>query len=120
LSCTFDLLECAYEEYDPRYVLAVVKRKSRPPSALSPLPEECNKAWPKREPLNVLSVTEVISRIGNVCALLETHEQGMVRFFNSGQSVKGKGALLAMETELPKFIELLENIFAVLPAVGKD
>jgi len=35
LSCFFDIIECNYETYDPRYAICVVKRKKNPESAAS-------------------------------------------------------------------------------------
>jgi hypothetical protein len=59
-----------------------------------------------------------MGRIENVCDLIESHEKRVTEFFNNTEASAGKSPLSAVETELPRSIKLLEDIFEVFPLSG--
>jgi hypothetical protein len=111
LSITFDVLECFFEKYDPRYVMGVVKPKTRTDYAV-----------PHRSPSSLKSNTEFpkpyvwfTSRVQSICDILKSHEQRVSQYFNNRLSFRGKNPLQAVDTDLSEFIDLLTEVFEAVP-----
>jgi len=115
LTGVFAVQECLYEEYDPRYLISVVKRKdcfSDSPSTTKN--DECGD-WPKQVflPREGVSVEDVLDEIHAICGLLESHKEKVEQFFlKSGVSGR-ENHLTMVDTDLPGFIELLASIFGM-------
>ncbi|MFO7665880.1 MAG: class I SAM-dependent methyltransferase [Desulfobacterales bacterium] len=115
LSGVFDVQECMYEENDPRYLISVVKRKIR--FSDSPLTSENDDGddWTKQEYLQIqrVSIEDILSDICAICDLLELHKKKVEQFFLNGEVTGGKSPLSMVDTNLPRFIELLEHTYGM-------
>jgi len=116
LSLNFDVIDCFYEQHDPRYVMSVVKCKKRQDKASSI--DESFRYWNKGKKqleLSETSLQETLTKTEAICNLLESHEKSVSQFFEENESVKKENSILDMQTETTKFIELLTDVFEVLP-----
>lgn len=117
LGGVFDVQECMYEEHDPRYLISVVKRKGRlsdsPPTAENDDSED----WTKQEYLqrDRVSIEDVLYKIHAICDLLELHKERVERFFLNGEFSGGKSPLSMVDTDIPRFIELLDYTYGMRP-----
>ncbi len=115
LGRVFDVQECMYQEHDPRYLISVVKRKgcvARPPL----VSEHCDlKDWaqPEYSRWETGTIAEVLCKIQAIAALLERHKNNVERFFLTRESSDEKGPLSMVDTELPRFIELLDRVYTM-------
>jgi SAM-dependent methyltransferase len=115
LSCelagVFTVQECMYEEYDPRYLISVVKRKGIFPDSPSTPENDNSEDWPKQEylPRDGVSIKDLLPEINAICDLLELHKDRVERFFLNEDISRGENPLSIEAAELPKFIELLEH-----------
>jgi SAM-dependent methyltransferase len=110
LGISFDVLECQYEESDPRYVISLVKSKDNPQNKLSTLKNEwADHRFILSDPIDRM---KIIEKIRSICDILEAHEQKLITFFNTTESMGAK-PFTAMETELPRVITLLKEIFKI-------
>jgi SAM-dependent methyltransferase len=112
LAGTFVVQECVHEEYDPRYLIGVVKKKSCF-SGLPPASDHgANGDWEKQEhhPRKEMAMGDALSEIHAVCDLLKLHKEKVERFFLKGGGSEGKSPLTMADQDLPKFIGLLELI----------
>jgi hypothetical protein len=112
LSITFDVLECFFEKYDPRYVMGVVKPKTRTDYAV-----------PHRSASSINSNTEFLepyvwltSKVLSICDILKSHEQRLSQYFDNKHFFPGKNPLQAVDTDLSEFINLLTEVFETIPA----
>ncbi|HEY5522489.1 MAG TPA: hypothetical protein VIK21_04805, partial [Desulfuromonadaceae bacterium] len=115
LAGVFDVQECMYEEHDPRYLISVVKRKGGF-SDLSPAAgNDGGEAWTKQEfrQREGMSIEDVANEIHAICDLLELHAERVERFFLNGGVSGGNSPLSMADTDLSKFIGLLEHIDAM-------
>lgn len=113
LGDVFDVQECRYEELDPRYVMSVVQRKGRlldPPSSSR---HNAGEEWATPEQRLRAGVTskEIVCRIQAVCDLLELHKERVEQFFLQTESSGGASPLSMAEPDLPRFIELLDELY---------
>lgn len=116
LSNTFKMLECDYEKHDPRYVMGVVERRNADPSRYSDI---CNALAEPETPcldLRAAPLKDVLCKIALICYILEAHERRVSQFFDHVTPASGKNPLQEVETDLSRFIELLEDVFCVLPS----
>jgi SAM-dependent methyltransferase len=109
----FNIIKCGYEKYDPRYVIAMVERKAES-SHERLLGEDANLNEPKvyRLDTNEIDVESILQRLTAICDILEVHERNTIQFFERNSNIN---AIRGVRTDLSKFIELLEDIFSVLP-----
>ena len=116
LAGVFAVQECRYEEYDPRYLLSVVARKDRFSEAAPASGNDGSGDWPKQEylPLQGVAFEDILNKIHASCDLLESHKLGVERFFlNHSGAAAGKSPLAFIDTDIPRFIELLEHIYEI-------
>jgi SAM-dependent methyltransferase len=115
LSRTFDVVDCFYQPDDPRYVVAVVKRRDgrevAMPSAKNGELEVPNRNCPD---LSKVSVQGILSKVESVCDLLESHERRVTQLFNINGGFEQKSPSLATDTDLSRFVGLLGDVFDVL------
>ena len=108
LSHTFGIVECKYEEYDPRYVVCVVE-----PKGDSRAVEEVMLGCGERieEPLDgsTAPADDALSRVESICELLESHEKKVVQFFD-GDLAEGKSPLRDVQVNLSEFVDLLWEV----------
>jgi ubiquinone/menaquinone biosynthesis C-methylase UbiE len=115
LGGVFDVQECMYEEYDPRYLISVVKRRGlfsdSPPTSENDDSED----WTKQEFLqrDGVSIEDVLRQIHAICDLLELHKERVKRFFLNIDVSGGKSPLSMVDMDLPRFIELLEHTYGM-------
>lgn len=108
LSHTFDVLQCKYEAYDPRYILAVVKRKKG--TALS-VPAYNQKSKKKISEHDILSVGKTISKVEAICDMLISHSNRLGAFFlNANDTCSIRNPLVSVKTDTAKFMSLLEDV----------
>ena len=115
LAGVFAVQECLYEGYDPRYLISVVTRKDRFSDSLPALEDDVSEAWIKQEFLQRegVSIECVLHEIHAICDLLELHKGKVERFFLKGGASGGGSPLAMVDTDLPKFFELLEHIYGM-------
>ncbi len=113
LAGVFDVQECMYEEYDSRYLISVVKRKGRFPDSPQNSKNDDSVGWTKQEYLQRegVSTEDVLYGIHAICDLLEIHKERVQRFFLNGEVSGGKSPLSMVDTDIPRFIELIEHIY---------
>jgi len=116
LSCTFDVLECVYEEHDPRYVIAVVKNREGSRAAPGPAAGDHFREPEKRslDPGGT-TVHALLDRMESICERLESHERRVLEFFRTRGAPGNKSPLLGVDAALRDFRDLLVETFAVLP-----
>jgi SAM-dependent methyltransferase len=117
LGCLFDVQECMYEEHDPRYVISVVKRKARFSDSPPTSENDDSEDWTKQEYLQRegVSIEDVLYEIHAICDLLELHKGRVERFFLNGEVSGEKSPLSMVDTDLPRFIELLDHTYGMRP-----
>jgi hypothetical protein len=111
LSYAFDVLHCSYEEFDPRYVVALVNpRKKFDRSIIS-------KGWFENytkliQPFRLkdLDLEDFLSKIDLVCTLLESHEKRVMQFFDDRHNFSNGNPLKMNTPELQVFIDQLQEI----------
>lgn len=111
LSGNFDIQECRYEEYDPRYVMSVVKKKKYSAES-APDPEHNGSGeWPgqKYPQRSAAAIEDILNQIQKACDLLEMHGENVERYFLAGEYPAGS-PLSFVDTDIPAFIELLDRI----------
>jgi hypothetical protein len=117
LSGMFDVERCGYEEYDPRYVLAVIRKK-----ASCRMNEEIDGAvdgfYASEANLTTLlpHFLELLSKIEDICSKLERHERCLIDYFTAPKSEERTSPLTALDANLPAFLNLLSE--AVLCGEG--
>jgi SAM-dependent methyltransferase len=117
LAGVFAVQECMYEEYDPRYLISVVKRKERLSDSPATSENDDSEDWPKEEylPREGASIKDLLYEINAICDLLELHKERIELFFLNEDISRGKNPLAIEAAELPKFIEFLEHIYKMQP-----
>lgn len=117
LTSVFDVQECVYEEYDPRYLMSVVKRKGRLSDPAPASGNDGTEDWTKREYLQRegVPIKDGLSEIQAICDLLEIHKERVERFFLNEEGAGGKSPLTMADTDIPRMIELLEHAYGMLP-----
>ena len=122
LSCelagVFAVQECMYEEYDPRYLISVVKRKGRISDSPAAPENGASRDWPKESYLSgegAPPMKDLLHEINAMCDLLESHKERVELFFLNDDVSRGGNPLSIEATELPKFIELLEHAYEMQP-----
>jgi SAM-dependent methyltransferase len=116
LSFSFDVVECVYDKYDPRYVMCLVKRKQD--QELKRLAEESFEVFGVEKihlDLSGTSIQDVLLGIDHICDFLESHEEKVSEYFDKYDAVDEKTPILNVQTELSGFIEMLISTFEVLP-----
>jgi len=109
LARTFDVVSCRYED-DPRYVLAVVKKKE----GASEKTEEAHP--PAGVPrVDLARLEGLLVEVETVCAELQRHAEQVAAFFMRGGT--GAECLMTFSSGIPGFIRCLER---VLPEEGGD
>jgi hypothetical protein len=112
LSGVFDVQECLYEEHDPRYLISVVKRKSRFSDSPPASEHDNNENWTKQEfPRDGVFIEDALCAIHAICDLLELHKERVERFFLNAEVSEGRSPLSLVDTDLPRLIELLEHTY---------
>jgi hypothetical protein len=115
LSYAFDVQECSYEKHDPRYVICVVKPKEQVnPIVLADEHFSHYNADNAFLDTQATDVREILDGIEAICQILKSHEEEVVQYYNSAESSSKGSPLFAVETNLPRMIDLLEYIFEVL------
>lgn len=117
LGGVFDVQECIYEEHDPRYLMSVVKRKGHLLDSLPTAEYGDTNDWSEsgHSQRDGGSVEDVVCQINDMCDLLELHKQRVERFFlNYGGSGVGN-PLAIVDTDIPRFIELLDQTYGMQP-----
>lgn len=111
LGGVFDMQECMYEEHDQRYLISVVKKKGRFSDSPPTSENDDREDWTKQEYLQRegVSIEDVLYEIHAICDLLGLHKERVERFFFNGEVSGGKSPLSMVDTDLPRFIELLEH-----------
>jgi SAM-dependent methyltransferase len=120
LSRTFDVVDCFYQPDDPRYVIGVVKRRDGPDLATS---SEKNGYLeePERRCLDLskASVQGILDKVESTCDLLESHERHVSQFFEKDNPFEQGSYIFGTDTDLSRFVELLSDVFAVLPSEAR-
>jgi SAM-dependent methyltransferase len=110
LSYAFQVLECKYEETDPRYVICTVKPKKR----FDPnIPKEHYFTHYTPLAASVLHHTEVagiLNMIEEICEILESHETHVVRYFESVDDSQTVSPLRSVKPQLARFTKLVDEI----------
>ena len=108
LSHTFGIVECKYEEYDPRYVMCVVERKG---DSMTMEEDRLGYGEPEEEllHLNTVPTDDVLSRVESICDLLESHESKVVQFFDDGLAEE-KNPSQGLQVDLSGFASLLGDV----------
>jgi hypothetical protein len=116
LGHSFNVLECAYEESDPRYVISVVGRKQGPPAG-GESPESQDLAETPAAGLRIssASIDELLDKVETICEMLEAHERKVQEFYDRPGVSEGMSPIREVEVDYPRFISLLEEVSAVLP-----
>ena len=117
LGGVFDVQECMYEEHDPRYLISVVNRKGHFSGSPPTSENDDSEDWTKQEYMqrDGVSIEDVLYEIYSICDLLELHKERVERFFLNGGVSRGKSPLSMVDTDLPRFIELLGHIYTMRP-----
>jgi SAM-dependent methyltransferase len=113
LSHTFGIVECKYEEYDPRYVMCVVERKG---DSMTMEEDRLGYREPEEERLhlNTVRTDDVLSRVESICHLLESHEIKVVQFFDDGLAEE-KNPIQGLQVDLSGFVGLLGEVCEAFP-----
>ncbi|MBW2172417.1 MAG: class I SAM-dependent methyltransferase [Deltaproteobacteria bacterium] len=112
LGLSFDVLECQFEKYDPRYVMAVVRRKDQPDITTH------HRRTPVVDENNGLSKPYVwlTSNVQSICDILKSHEQQLSQYFDNRHFFPCKNPLQVVDTNMSEFIDLLIEVFETIPA----
>jgi hypothetical protein len=107
LSHTFNVSDCLFEKHDPRYVMAVVRRKGQPDITIH------HRRTPVVEENNGLSKPYVwlTSKVQSICGILRTHEQLLSQYFDNRHFFPCKNPLQVVDTNMSEFIDLLTEVF---------
>jgi SAM-dependent methyltransferase len=108
LSRTFDIVECMYEEYDPRYVVCVVERKEDS-RALEEVGPGCGELIEGHLDVGTAPAEDALSLVESICDLLESHERKVVQFFD-GDLAEGQSPLRGVQANLSEFMDLLWEV----------
>lgn len=114
LSYAFNVVECMYEVYDPRYVICVVKPKKQVDPAV--LASEHFRAYKVKTTLPQIDdkdIEKILSGIESICQILEEHEKRVVDYYCSVREVPIKNPLFMIKTNLTALIALLHDIFKI-------
>ena len=60
-------------------------------------------------------IREILDGLETICQILKSHEDKVVQYYNDAKSSSEGSPLFAVETNLPRMIDLLEHIFEILP-----
>jgi SAM-dependent methyltransferase len=116
LSSFFNVLESRYEESDPRYVMAVVARKTGPSPESPAVQEEAVPARRRLQPdLSRTAVEGVLGKVEAICGMLEFHEKNVSHFFERRVPSSGRNPFDEVRTDMSRFVELLLDLFSILP-----
>ncbi|MGD0237899.1 MAG: class I SAM-dependent methyltransferase [Syntrophorhabdales bacterium] len=113
LSCTFNVIDCFYQADDPRYVIALVENKKG--SGFTGVSTKINVfEEPEKNCVDFgnSSVQNILGIVGSICAVLEFHEDQVLRFFKHNNF--DQGSILAPDMDLSKFVHLLRDAFYVV------
>jgi SAM-dependent methyltransferase len=106
---TFDVLECAYEPDDPRYVRAVVR--PLPGAGRLPLVQVEPAPPPVLTAGQFAAVQARLDAIARLCDRLADHHAAVRRYFTAADGpVTPGGCFRAVKTDLPDFIRQLDRI----------
>ena len=61
--------------------------------------------------LSKASVQGILDRVESICELLEIHERSVYEFFERNDHRERKSPIRSIDTELPRCVELLADIF---------
>lgn len=115
LSHSFNVLECAYES-DPRYVICVVGRKQGPPAEEEPRGrQDLAETQAAGLRTSATSIDELLNKVETVCEMLEAHERRVQEFYDHPGTFEGMSPIKGVEVDYSRFIDLLEEVSAVLP-----
>jgi hypothetical protein len=117
LGHTFDVVECRYEEHDPRYVMCVVKRKDAALSGETDAGDARHFEEPQTTRLDLVgvSVQDLVGKIKAICDILEVHGKRVSSFFDGTDDTAGpSNPLRGVDTSLSEFVELLLSAFDLL------
>lgn len=116
LSKTFEVSECLYES-DPRYIIAVVKRKESSKYHNIIDGRQTNAISEKVvTSLSLSEVSQTVRKIEVVCDQLEAHAERVTNFFEDSEKSSANNCLRSVSTDILGFIDLLEG--AVAPNDG--
>jgi hypothetical protein len=116
LSFSFDVVECVYDKYDPRYVICLVKLKEN--RDLTGSSGESFEAFGVKKvhlDMGGSAIEDLLVGIDHICDFLESHEETVSQYFDRYDAVDEKTPILNVQTKLSGFIEMLMNTFKVLP-----
>jgi SAM-dependent methyltransferase len=110
LSYAFDVQECVYEKFDSRYVLCVVKPKKQVDhGVLSDAHFADYSIEGELLDIRIRDIRDLLDGIEFICKILKSHEDRVVEYYDE-RSFLDKSPLIAVETDLPKMIDLIEHI----------
>jgi SAM-dependent methyltransferase len=119
---TFNVIECFYEEYDPRYVICVVEPKENYDDIdVMEITSEWEKPLEYKHKLGIDSIKSLLKQIESICGFLEAHEKSVLQFFKEDHPL-GRRPLESIPLDLLKFKGLLEALYKVHPvyaAIGQ-
>ncbi|MFH1478721.1 MAG: class I SAM-dependent methyltransferase [Candidatus Omnitrophota bacterium] len=116
LSHSFEVLECSYERYDPRYVLA----KVRPKKNVTPFnPQEMNKE-PTISDKDIGIIKNILLDVEKLCDMLESHDNNVIAFFNNEDEKKLKNPLIHVKIDIREILDKLMNIKGKIPPCVKE
>jgi hypothetical protein len=105
LSQTFEVLECHYDDDDPRYISALVTPKSSQDRA-----EAFMNMHPVLTPQTLEMIETQLQKIESLCEHLEKHTARVLRCFEDNRSSSPKWLFQTIDPGLERFIPLLEAI----------
>jgi len=112
LSNAFDIVECMYESYDPRYAMCVVKRKrAKNPDAITGNHFETYQTENRFLRHDTPNIENILSRICSICEILELHEMNVVQYFDAIEDLSTRSPFRDITTDLSHLIGLLEETF---------
>lgn len=109
LADIFDVQECTYESYDPRYVIAVVRRKEdfAPGDTADGMPADDTRREISKGDL--AHVHETLLKIADICDMLEQHAKEVDTFFKT--KGKNQNPLACVKTDLVGFADLVNDVY---------
>jgi ubiquinone/menaquinone biosynthesis C-methylase UbiE len=110
LSHTFEVMDCFYED-DPRYVMAVVRRRSDRDVYDEAMQDDIS-VGREVSPSRLAKIRTVLERIEHLCDHLEAHTRRVIACFRDARGLPADASLetISASSDIAGFIELLREI----------
>jgi hypothetical protein len=107
LGHTFEVSDCLFDKHDPRYLVAVVRRKGQ--SGIH-IHRRKTRVLEENKGFSQLH-TWLTSKVQSVCDILKAHEQKLSHYFDNRCSYASKNPLQAVDTDMSAFVDILTEVF---------